>query len=145
MAASDRKDPLTAFNFIVNIPGIGLIGFSEIGGLSGETDIVEYRNGDEPPRMRKVPGKWKHPQLNLKRGYTPNAKELWAWRLSVIQGKTKRYNGTITLRDEAAKPALVWHFFEAWPSKWAGPALNAKNNDVAIEEMELAVEDLALE
>jgi phage tail-like protein len=145
MAAADRKDPLTSFNFIVNIPGIGVIGCSEVGGLTGETDIVEYRVGDEPPRMRKLPGKWKHPQLTFKRGFTPNGKELWKWRQGVIQGKTVRYSGTITLRDESQKAALTWHFFEAWPSKWAGPAMNAKNNDVAIEEMELAIEDLELE
>lgn len=145
MAASDRKDPLTSFNFIVNIPGVGTIGCSEVGGLTGETDIVEYRTGDEPPRMRKLPGKWKHPQISLKRGFTPNGKELWNWRLSVLQGKTKRYSGTIVLRDESQKAALTWHFFEAWPSKWAGPAMNAKNNDVAIEEMELAIEELELE
>jgi phage tail-like protein len=60
-------------------------------------------------------------------------------------GQTKRYSGTITLRDESQKAALTWHFFEAWPSKWAGPAMNAKNNDVAIEEMELAVEEVELE
>jgi hypothetical protein len=40
MAAADRKDPLASFNFIVNIPGVGTIGCSEIGGLSGETNIA---------------------------------------------------------------------------------------------------------
>ena len=29
--------------------------------------------------------------------------------------------------------------------KWAGPAFNAKNNEVAIEEMDIAVEGLELE
>ncbi len=145
MAAGDRKDPLASFNFIVNIPGVGTIGCSEIGGLSGETNIIEYRTGDEPARPRKLPGQAKYANINLKRGFTPNGKEFWNWRLGVIQGKTKRYSGTITLRDEAQKAALTWHFFEAWPSKWAGPAMNAKNNDVAIEEMELAVEEVELE
>jgi phage tail-like protein len=63
----------------------------------------------------------------------------------VIEGKTQRLSGTITLLNEARQPTLVWKFYEAWPSKWAGPAFNAKNNDVAIEEMELAVEGLELE
>ena len=54
MAAADRKDPLTSFNFIVNIPGVGIIGCSEVGGLTGETDIVEYRTGDEPPRYANM-------------------------------------------------------------------------------------------
>jgi phage tail-like protein len=91
-----------------------------------------------------VPGQFKQNQINLKRGYT-NSKELWEWRKKVIDGKTQRLPGTITLLDEARKPALVWKFYEGWPSKWAGPAFNAKNNEIAIEEMEICIEGLELE
>lgn len=144
MATADRHDPLTSFNFIVDIQGVKA-GFSEVGGLSTETDVVEYRNGDEEPHMRKIPGKAKYTNISCKRGYTSQFVDLWQWRLPVIQGKTQRRGGTITLLDEGRKPAIVWKFFEGWPSKLAGPALNAKNNDVAIEEMEIAVERLERE
>jgi phage tail-like protein len=144
MATAARLDPLTSFNFILDIQGMRA-GFSEIGGLSTETDIVEYREGNEDITMRKLPGKRKYANLSLKRGFTPNGKDLWEWRKKVIEGKTQRLSGTITLLNEARQPTLVWKFYEAWPSKWAGPAFNAKNNDVAIEEMELAVEGLELE
>lgn len=83
-------------------------------------------------------------RIFLKRGYT-NSKDLWEWRKKVIDGKAQRLSGTITLLDEARKPALVWKFSKGWPSKWAGPAFNAKNNDVTIEEMEIAIEGLELE
>ena len=141
--SSDRNDPFTSFNFIVNIQGMKA-GFSEIGGLTTETDIVEYREGNEDIRMRKMPGKNKYSNITLKRGYT-NSKELWEWRKKVIQGQVQRLSGTITLLDEARKPAIVWQFFEGWPSKWEGPALNAKNNEVAIESMEIAHEGLLRE
>lgn len=144
MPTAARLDPLTSFNFILDIQGMRA-GFSEIGGLSTETDIVEYREGSEDITMRKLPGKRKYANISLKRGFTPNGKDLWEWRKKVIEGKTQRLSGTITLLNEARQPALVWKFFEAWPNKWAGPAFNAKNNDVAIEEMELAVEGLELE
>jgi phage tail-like protein len=139
-----RNDPLASFNFIVKIENMEL-GFSEVGGLSTETNIIEYREGFEEPRMRKIPGQGKYTNINLKRGYTPNGKELWNWRKTVIDGKTQRKGGTITLLDEGRKPALVWEFSEGWPSKWNGPAMNAKNNDIAIEEMEICVEGLALQ
>jgi phage tail-like protein len=139
-----RQDPLTSFNFIIDIQGVRA-GFSEVGGLSTETDIVEYREGNEDITARKLPGKRKYANISLKRGYAVNGKDLWEWRKSVIEGRTQRLSGTITLLDESRKPALVWRFFEAWPNKWAGPAMNAKNNDIAIEEMELAVEGLELE
>ena len=63
----------------------------------------------------------------------------------MIDGKTERQSGTIVLLDEARKPALRWNFREGWPSKWEGPALNAKTNEVAIETLEIAHEGLELE
>lgn len=139
-----RNDPLASFNFILQIDKLR-VGFSEIGGLATETDIIEYREGNEDITVRKIPGKKKFTNISLKRGYTPQGKELWQWRKSVLDGKTERRGGTITLQDEGKKAALVWRFSDGWPSKWAGPAFNAKNNDIAIEEMEICVESLALE
>ncbi len=120
-------------------------GFSEVGGLATETDIIEYREGSEDITVRKLPGKRKYTNISLKRGYTPDGKDLWEWRKTVMDGKTQRKGGTITLLDEARKPALTWEFSEGWPSKWAGPAFNAKNNEIAIEELEICVEGLALQ
>lgn len=138
-----RPDPYASFNFIIDIQGVRA-GFAEVGGLSVETDIIEYREGDRPTHMSKQPGKTKYTNITLKRGYT-NDKALWKWRQTVVEGHTERRSGTITLLDESRQPALVWRFYEAWPSKWAGPAFNAKNNDIAIEELELAHEGLELE
>ena len=141
--SGDRDDPFTSFNFIVDIQGMRA-GFSEIGGLSTETNIIEYREGNEDITMRKLPGQRKYANINLKRGFT-QSKDLWEWRKKVIQGQTQRLPGSITMLDEGRQPVIVWKFYEAWPSKWAGPAFNAKNNDIAIEELELAVEGLEIE
>ena len=142
--SGSRNDPLASFNFIVTVENMRA-GFAEIGGLATETDIIEYREGAEDITVRKIPGKRKYTNLSFKRGYTPDGKDLWAWRKTVMDGKTQRKGGTITLLDESRKPALTWEFSEGWPSKWAGPAFNAKNNDIAIEEMEICVEGLALQ
>lgn len=145
MAASgSRNDPLASFNFIIKVDGLNM-GFSEVGGLATETDIIEYREGNEDITVRKIAGKRKYTNLSLKRGYTPDGKELYAWRKTVMDGKTVRKGGTITLLNEARQPALTWEFSEGWPSKWAGPAFNAKNNEIAIEELEITIEGLALQ
>jgi phage tail-like protein len=147
MSTDSRNDPVASFNFEIQIDGIGLrAGFSEIGGLSTETEIIEYREGsDAENHVRKLNGKTKYTQVSLKRGYTPNGKELWAWRQSAINGTPERHGGTIILKDEAKNVALKWQFTDGWPSKWAGPAFNAKNNDVAIEELEICIEKLVLD
>lgn len=141
--SAKRDDPFAAFNFIVDIGGMRA-GFSEVGGLTTETDPVEYREGSDDTTVRKIPGLKKFTNVSLKRGYTAN-KQLWEWRKKVLEGKTERMSGTITLLDEARKEALVWRFFEGWPCKWSGPALNAKNNEIAIEELEICVEGIELE
>jgi phage tail-like protein len=140
----DRNDPYAAFNFIVEVDGVIVGGFAECGGLTTETDVIEYRNGDEDITVRKLPGKAKYTNVTLKRGYT-DSRELWEWRKQVIGGRTQRKSGTIQLLNEARQPALKWNFREGWPSKWEGPALNAKNNEVAIESLEIAHEGLELE
>jgi phage tail-like protein len=144
MPVAVRLDPLAAFNSIITVDGIRA-GFSEVGGLATETDIIEYREGSEDITVRKIPGKRKYTNISLKRGYTTNGKDLWAWRKTVMDGKTARKGGTITLMDESRKAALTWEFSDGWPSKWAGPALNAKNNEIAIEELEICIEGLTLQ
>jgi phage tail-like protein len=142
--AGDRNDPLASFNFIVTIENIRA-GFTEISGLSTESNIIEYREGDDIPTMTKLPGLLKYTNIVLKRGYTTDGKELFAWRKTVLDGKTERRGGTITLLNEARQPALTWEFNDGWPSKWEGPAMNAKNNDIAIEVLEICHEGCTLQ
>lgn len=139
-----RNDPYGQFNFVVEIDGIPVAGFSEVSGLTTDTNVVEYREGNEPnATTRKLPGLIKYSNIVLKRGWTKDTK-LWDWRKKVLDGKTQRTTGTITLRDEARQPALSWNFREGWPCKWEGPALNGKTSEVAIESMEIAHEGLEL-
>ncbi|MCG8346180.1 MAG: phage tail protein [Chloroflexales bacterium] len=142
----ERNDPYSAFNFIIEIDGFddAVAGFSECSGLTTETDAIEYRNGNEDITVRKLPGLKKFTNIVLKRGYTDN-KALWEWRKTVMDGKTERKGGAIVLLDEARQEALRWNFREGWPSKWEGPTLNAKNNEVAIESLEIACESIELE
>lgn len=139
-----RNDPYSAFNFLVEIDGVTEAGFSECSGFTTETDIIEYRNGSEDITVRKLPALRKYTNIVLKRGYT-DSKELWEWRKTVIDGKTERHSGSIVMLNEAREEALRWNFREGWPSKWEGATFNAKNNEVAIETMEIAVEHIELQ
>lgn len=138
-----RNDPYAQYNFILEIEGTTVAGFAEVGGLSMEQDIIEYREGSDTATVRKLPGLRKYGNISLKRGYTQN-RELWDWRKSTIDGLTERKSGAIILRDEAGEPALRWEFREGWISKYEGPALKATANEAAMESVEIAVEDVAL-
>jgi|SRR5438132_11997673 len=143
MPTGSRVDPYAGFNFTVEIDGVTAAGFAEASGFDSETDIIEYRNGDKENTHVKLPGLKKFPNIVLKRGFTKDD-ALWKWRKLVMDGKTQRQSGSIVLHNEAGEPALRWNFTEGWPSKWQGPAFNAKNNEVAIETLEIAHEGLEL-
>jgi phage tail-like protein len=143
MADGSRNDPFSQFNFTVEIDGVTQGGFSEVSGLTMDTNIIEYREGDEVTTVRKLPGLMKYNNIVLKHGIIDTT--LYTWRKKVIDGQTQRATGAIVLLDEARKPALRWSFTQGWPSKLEGPALNAKTSEAAVETMEIAHEGLTLE
>lgn len=138
-----RNDPYAQHNFLVEIAGVTVAGFSEVSGITAESDVIEYREGSDPARVRKVPALFKYGNITLKHGYTQN-RELWDWRKTTLDGATERKNGAVVLLNEAREPVLRWEFFEAWIAKYEGPALNATANEAALESIELAVEDVQL-
>lgn len=142
--AGDRNDPYAGFNFLVEIDQETTAGFSEASGLTAESDVIEYRDGREDITVRKLPGLKKFTNISLKRGFTADT-ALWDWRKMVMDGRTQRRSGTITLLNEERTPVLRWNFSEGWPVKLDGPSLNSKTSDVAIETLEIAHEGLVME
>jgi phage tail-like protein len=139
-----NNDPYGQFNFLVEIDGVVKGGFSEASGLTTDTNIIEYREGNEQQgTTRKLPGLMKYNNIVLKRGWT-NDRSRWESRKKVIEGKTERTSGSIVLLDEARQEALRWNFREAWISKWEGPTFNGKTSEVAVETIEIAHEGLEL-
>jgi phage tail-like protein len=139
MPAGQRIDPLRDFRFLVEIDGIQQGAFTECSGLGSEVHVTEYRSGNEATATRKLPGRVSYPNIVLKWGVT-KSRELYDWHLQVIQGNIQRKNGSVILLDEAGQESVRWNFFNAWPSRWEGPTLNAMSNGVAIESLTLTCE-----
>jgi phage tail-like protein len=79
----------------------------------------------------------------LKRGIALSD-DLFQWHYAFVQGNVQRRDGLIALQDEEHVPVKVWKFTRGLPVKWSGPAFNATQNQVAIEELEIAHEGLTL-
>jgi phage tail-like protein len=137
------EDPLAAFNFQLEVSGMMTGFFTEISGIGSEHEIIEHKvmtaSGQEV--VKKIPGRLKWNDITLKRGITSNM-DAWQWRKSVETGGISgaRYNGTITMFDQAGTPVAAWNFENAWPSKVSGPAPKADGNEVGIEEFTIVVE-----
>ncbi len=144
MATGERKDPYRGFNFRMEIEQTSVAGFRECTGLSFTTDPVEYREGsDVPLHPRKLQGMRKFANVVLKRGFT-DSQELWKWYKNVLNGVTDRRNGAVVLQDEQHRDVLRWNFENGWICKYEGPAMNATSNDVALETVEICVEQVTL-
>jgi phage tail-like protein len=139
MAGGQRIDPLLNFRFAVEIGGIQQAAFMECSGLGSHIEVVEYREGSEPVTVRKLPGRVTYPDIVLRWGVT-TSRQLYDWHLAIIKGHLQRQDGSVILLATDGTPTLRWNFFEAWPSKWDGPTLNAMSNGVAIESLTITCE-----
>lgn len=139
-----RSDPFGAFNFLVQIDGIAQAAFMEVTGMEAEIVPIEYREGgDKTLSVRKLPGLAKYSNIVLKRGITPDH-SLWDWFKQALDGNVQRKTLAIILLDDKHQPVVRWAVHDAWPCKYAGPVLNAKTSDVAIETLEICHEGLEL-
>jgi phage tail-like protein len=150
MPAKYRDDPYGGYNFEILINGISDDGtavrgsFSEASGLEAEIQPIEYRNGAEDITVRKVPGLKKFPNLVFKRGILGDV-ALWNWIQEAMDGKVRRTEGSVVLLDENKQEVMRWNFTRGWPCKWTGPGLNAKNNEIGMETLEICHEGLQLD
>ncbi|MEA2176337.1 MAG: hypothetical protein QOD00_3929 [Blastocatellia bacterium] len=141
MPTGKRNDPFRSYNFLVELDGISQASFQECSGLDTSTDVIDYRQGNDPQHARKLAGLNKYTPITLRRGIT-DSDELWKWRQTAIDGNPERKNGSIVLLDQTGKEQLRWNFIAAWPSKWTGPSFNAATSAVAIEALEITHEEL---
>jgi len=136
-----RKDPYKNFRFLLEIDGITQAGFSDCSGFGSNIEVVEYREGGDATAVRKLPGKNSFPDFTLKWGVA-DSRELYDWHVSALNGAILRKNGSVVLLSDLGEEAVRWNFFAAWPSKYDGPDLSGKGNDVAIDTLTISCERL---
>ena len=131
-----RKDPYLAFNFVVEIDGVTVGGFTDVSGLSIETQVERNTFGGENHKEYAFLTQTKYSDITLKLGVTSDD-YLWNWYQQVINGVITRRNGSICLLDYSGNPSIWWDFLDACPIKWEGPAFSAGSSTVAAESIVL--------
>lgn len=158
-AAALRSDPLLNHNFVVSLldtssalAAIGsaalsavndvlLGGFSECSGLEMSLKVEEYNEGGNNATVLKFPGRVSWGNLTLKKGLGSST-SLWDWHYGFVEGNGKRRDGLVVLLNELHVPNNIWFFRRGLPLKYTAPALNATQNTVAIESLEIAHEGI---
>jgi phage tail-like protein len=158
-AVATRNDPVLNHNFVISLldstsaltpaaaPALTAIldgaagGFSECTGLELTMQAEEYREGGNNTAVLKFASRASWSNVTLKRGVSGNS-DLWDWHFSFLEGRGKRRDGVIVLLDASRQPRQAWYFRRGLPVKYSGPSLNATQNSVVIEAIEIAHEGL---
>ncbi len=134
--AANRPNVVGAYRFMVELDGMLVAGFSEVTGLSSELEVMEVAEGGLNAYAHRLPVRVKLQPIVLKRGMTVT-NELWNWYADVMGGIVERKSGSIILYNERDQEFRRWNFYDAYPTKWTGPDLNAASSDIAVEMIEL--------
>jgi phage tail-like protein len=108
---------------------------------------VEYRNGnDRENNVHKLTGLTKATDVTLKRGIIGSL-NLYAWLNDIRNGNQHAARTVVIQLQNEDRSAVVmeWKLLRARIIKYASGPLNAKNSDVAMEEMVLAYERLEIQ
>jgi phage tail-like protein len=151
-----RADPVLNHNFAISLidtsSTLGLLGgaeildvavggFSECAGLEMSLQVEDYKEGGNNGQLLKFPTRVTWSNITLKRGIGVNT-ALWDWHYGFVQGQGRRRDGTIILLNDLGLPTHIWCFRRGLPVKYTGPSLNATQNNVAIEAIEIAHEGI---
>jgi len=133
-----RQDPFPSYKFSVYIENVFVAKFLEVSGLGGELDIEEIKEGGENNFVYKFPKTTKYGNLILKRGLTHSI-ELYDWFSKISKGETQNIQRSILITLDSPKkiPEKTWYIQNAYPIKWSVNDLNAKQDDLMIESIEL--------
>ena len=139
--------PLPSFHFEVRWSNEDkdAVPFSEVSGLSVETQVIEYREGNSKVYSTiKMPGLKKYGNVTLKRGAMAKDNSLFDWWNKAQLNKIERKNVVINLLDELHEPVITWTLQNAFPVKVDNANYKSTSNEVLIETIELAHEGLTL-
>ena len=133
--------PIPVYRFAVSFGGED-IAFSEVSGLEISRETITYKDGLGRKYMPGQPGDI---TLTLKKGMVRARSEFYAWITSISLNQVDKKDITVSLTDEKGEePVVTWTVVNAFPTKLSAPSFDASSNEVAIESLELAADDLKM-
>jgi phage tail-like protein len=134
--------PPPAFHFSVSFllhkAGDGDTRFQEVSGIGTELGTEELVEGGENRFSHQLPTGARHGNLVLKRGVLVRS-GIVSWIRDAVENLMfAPITVVVTLLNENHEPLAGWQFANAYPVKWQMGNLNATENGVLVETLELA-------
>jgi phage tail-like protein len=137
-----RKDPDVQFCFYVEISGIQTAKFAECSGIEWTIQTESFWEGGNNRNKRHLIGQGSFKPLVLKKGFFAGNSEFFQLVRDQQNPAMKpgRTNPAVVIMDEAGEEIGRFHFYNAICTRYQGPNFNARQSEIAFEEIELTYE-----
>lgn len=146
MADDLRKDPYGNHFFMLEIAGEEIAEIVEATGLKNAADVVSIAEGGLNTFAHQRPGRTRWENIVLRCALSEK-RTLQRWRDDYVRdpfNEEHLKSGSIAVHDDKGDVVRRFHFTNAWPISWEGPALDAGASAMAIETVELAHEGITV-
>ncbi|MBL8058826.1 MAG: phage tail protein, partial [Anaerolineales bacterium] len=117
--------PLLQYQFYLEITGVSVAQFTEVGGLNMEREVKQVPQGGVNDHIHSLPGRVKYSDITLKRGLTYSY-DLWVWfQQGLYDLKVVRKDVSIFQLDKSGQCIRRWDVARAFPTKYTVSDLNA--------------------
>jgi phage tail-like protein len=114
------------------------IRFQRVSGLSASIDTHTVNEGGQNLYTHRLPRKISYGNLVLERGFVVGSPLNLELNAAMSLFKFAPSNVMVTLLGDTALPLAAWMFIKAYPVKWSTADLDARDDKVLIDTLELA-------
>ena len=112
--------------------------FKRVAGIKSEITLETVEEGGENLFSHRLPKKVQYDNLVLERGMPVFSTLGIDFNNTMSRFKFSRFNVLVSLLNEGGVPQSSWMFVNAYPASWSISDLDAANNEIGVETMELA-------
>jgi phage tail-like protein len=149
VALTADGDKGVGHSFGLEVDGVQIKSITEVSGLKMEQDVIELKENfaqDGKYVIRKLPGRWKAPEITLTRGLSAdNSFDKWIKDSQFGKMGDVRKGGAIIVYDYEGAPVKRYKLTNAWPKSLEIGSLKAGDTSVLTEKLVVTCERLEVE
>ncbi len=142
------SDTASNFKYRLEIAGTNAdnhAGFSEVSGLENVAPGNVTGRGDNKPGYR-LPVTTQYNNITFKRGIIEEGSAIGNWCSDTLRtnltSAVMQKDLLLTLMNEANDPVSSWTIYRAWPVRWNLSGLDTGGNELAVEYIEFAFDNI---
>jgi phage tail-like protein len=135
-------EPALSLTYKCTIDGLISLGtWTKIEGLGFSFQVTEYREGGVNTYMKKIIGPARYENVRLSRPVDSDSELIYIWLMANLI-KIVPQTMAITALNSAGDEVTTWNLAGVVPVKWSGPSLDINGNQIAMETLELAYDEM---